>query len=95
MSIWPASGTAPALFGIEGELVLLHVDVEPKLLEDLLEALSRLEFPVNPDLHHKANQVRVSFPAYSGRLGEIRGVLARSGFDPSCISVEHLLAAHA
>ena len=95
MSIWPASGTAPALFGVEGELVLLYVDVEPKLLEELLEALSRLEFPVNPDLHHKSNQVTVTFPAYSGRLNEIRETLARSGFDASCITVEHLLAAHA
>ena len=95
MSIWPASGTAPALFGIEGELVLLHVDVEPKLLEELLEALSRLEFPVNPDLYHKLSHVTVTFPAYSGRLGEIRGVLARAGFDATCITVEHLLAAHA
>ena len=44
------AGAVPALFGQEGELVLLRVAVEPRLLEDLLEALARLDFPVNPQL---------------------------------------------
>ena len=35
---------APALFGQEGELVSLRIVVEPRLLEDLLEALARWIF---------------------------------------------------
>jgi len=95
MSIWPASqGTVPALFGAEGELVLLQISVEPRLLEDLLEVLARLEFPVNPDLSHKPNSVSVEFPAYSGRVEEVRKLLNIHGFDPSCLAVQHALVAH-
>jgi hypothetical protein len=95
MSIWPASqGTAPALFGAEGELVLLQISVEPRLLEDLLELLARLEFPVNPDLYHKPNSVSVEFPAYSGRVEEVRKLLNLNGFDQSCLAVQRALVAH-
>jgi hypothetical protein len=93
MGFWPVPGTAPALFGVEGELVLIHIAVEPRLLEDLLEALAKLDFPVNPDLTHKENCVTVTFPAYSGLMEQIRGVLAACGFDTGSIAAEPLLAA--
>ncbi len=67
------SGAAPALFGLEGELVSLRISVEPRLLEDLLEALARLDFPVNPQLYHQPAHVTVEFPAYSARVDEVRG----------------------
>ena len=96
MSIWPASqGTTPALFGAEGELVLLQISVEPRLLEELLEVLARLEFPVNPDLFHQPNSVSVEFPAYSSRVEEVRKLLTGYGFDASCLSVQRALTAHA
>ena len=96
MSVWPNSqGTAPALYGLEGELVQLHISVEPKLLEDLLELLARLDFPVNPELHHKPNLVSVEFPAYSERVEEVRKLLISFGFDADCLVVQHALAAHA
>lgn len=96
MSVWPASQKiAPALFGAEGELVLLHISVEPKLLEDLLEVLARLDFPVNPELYHQPNSVSVEFPAYSGRVDEVRKLLRLYGFDPGCLRFEHPLVAHA
>jgi hypothetical protein len=69
-----------ALFGLEGELVSLRISVEPKLLEDLLEALAELDFPVNPQLYHRAAQVTVEFPAYSSRVPEVRATLASHGF---------------
>jgi len=57
------AGAVPAIFGQEGELVLLRVAVEPRLLEDLLEALARLDFPVNPQLYHRPSQViQLNFP---------------------------------
>lgn len=96
MSIWPDSQrTAPALYGTEGELVLLQISVEPRLLEELLDALARLDFPVNPELHHRPNFVSVEFPAYSGKLDEVRKLLKLYGFDPKCLTVERALMAHA
>ena len=90
MSVWPTSqGTAPALYGLEGELVQLHISVEPKLLEDLLELLARLDFPVNPELHHKPNLVSVAFPAYSGRVDEVRKLLNLFDWNEDCLKVEH------
>ena len=95
MSVWPASqGTAPALFGADGELVLLHISVEPRLLEELLDVLARLDFPVNPELYHKPNFVIVEFPAYSGRVEEVRKLLNAYDFDPSCLAVQRALVAH-
>jgi hypothetical protein len=81
------SHSAPALFGQEGELVLLRIAVEPRLLEDLLEALARLDFPVNPQLYHRPAQVTVEFPAYSARVEEVREALHRLGFSEASLEV--------
>jgi hypothetical protein len=80
-------GAARALFGQEGELVSLRVAVEPRLLEDLLEALARLDFPVNPQLYHRPAQVTVEFPAYAARVDEVRDTLERQGFSPASLEV--------
>jgi len=93
MSVWPTSQvTAPALIGSEGELVLLHISIEPKLLEDLLEVLARLDFPVNPELHHKPNSVTVEFPAWSAKVDSVRKLLKMYGFDPQCLGIGQPLA---
>ena len=75
-----------ALFGLEGELVSLRISVEPRLLEDLLEALSSLDFPVNPQLYHRTGQVSVEFPAYSSQLDHVRRALRDNGFNPKSLS---------
>ena len=56
MSVWPSvpSTHSPALRGSDGELVSVSVTVEPRDLEDLLEALAALDFPVNPQIYHDA-----------------------------------------
>jgi hypothetical protein len=96
MSVWPVSQeTAPALFGSDGELVLLHISIEPKLLEDLLEVLARLDFPVNPELSHKPNSVTVEFPAWSGKVDDVRKLLKLYGFDPDCLGTNRALVAQA
>jgi hypothetical protein len=82
----------PALFGQEGELVSVCARVEPRLLEDLLDALASLDFPVNPELHHHVAEVSVEFPAYSSQLGKIREELGRRGFAPGSISHQRVLA---
>jgi hypothetical protein len=77
----------PALFGREGELISLSIATEPRLLEDLLEALASLDFPVNPQLYHHAAEVRVEFPAYSLQIDRVREALHREGFDSERLAI--------
>ncbi len=86
------AGQSHGLFGRDGELVSVCVSIEPRLLEDLLEALAALEFPVNPQLYHQTAQVSVEFPAYSTQLEKIRGVLRRNGFDAATFTHQPVLA---
>ncbi len=86
---------SPVLSGTEGELVSVRVSVEPKLLEDLLATLAEVPFPINPQLHHQPpsnhGSTIVEFPAYSGRLEDVRRTLARAGFDPRSVEVKNML----
>jgi hypothetical protein len=107
MSVWPdvTATQSPALHGNEGELVSISVTVEPRDLEDLLEALAALDFPINPQIYHGAVVVYmgrdgaerlepstvVEFPAYAGWLPKIRGVLETCGFSGDAISVTSML----
>ncbi len=105
MSVWPPEPSA-ALSGSDGALASLSIDVDPRFLESLLEALARLSFPVNPQIYHEAEMVYryadgheeteaatlVEFPAYAGQLKEVREALAAFGFDPSSVYVTWMLA---
>lgn len=75
----------PALHGIEGDLILLSVAVEPRSLEALLDVLAGLDFPVNPQLYHRAARSVVEFPAYAQRVAEVRQALERNGFNPQAL----------
>jgi hypothetical protein len=77
ISVAASLPTEPALFGREGELISLCIATEPKLLEELLEALASLDFPVNPQLYHRPAEVLVEFPAYSNQVGRVREALSR------------------
>lgn len=66
--------------------------MEPRLLEDLLETLARLDFPVNPQLYHGRAEVTVEFPAYSGRVHEVRVGLLDNGFNAAALEVSQVLA---
>ncbi len=106
MSVWPECGSpSPVLRGAEGELVSVRISIEPRLLEQLLEALAGLEFPINPQIYHDARTVYVypdgvessfsstivEFPAWAGRLGEVRAVLGRAGLAGADLSVRNML----
>jgi glutamine synthetase adenylyltransferase len=82
----------PALFGREGELISLSIATEPRLLEELLEALASLDFPVNPQLYHRAAEVRVEFPAYSQQVEQVRDALRREGFESGALAISRALA---
>lgn len=95
----------PALLGSEGELVSVRVCVEPRSLEALLDALAGLSFPVNPQIYHQAGVgyvypdgreeivpvTLVEFPAFSGRVGEVRQVLRAVGLSAAAIDVRSML----
>jgi len=107
MSVWPSLSSAPssALHGSEGELVSISVTVEPRDLEDLLEALATLPFPINPQIYHDASVIYVGrdgaerverstlveFPAYAEWVPKIRAVLEACGFENGTISVASML----
>ncbi len=78
--------------GIEGELVSLRVSVEPRLLEDLLEVLARLDFPVNPQISHRPAQVMVEFPFSSTRVDDVRDALSNHGFSAFSLEVNRVPA---
>jgi hypothetical protein len=80
-----------ALFGREGELISLAIATEPKLLENLLEALASLDFPVNPQLYHRPAEVLVEFPAYSNQVEQVRDALLKQGFDAGGIQMSRPL----
>ncbi len=78
---------APHLLGAQGALVELRIPVEPRLLEDLIEALASLDFPVNPQLLHHPGLVFVEFPAYADHVPAVRRLLRDVGFDPDAVKV--------
>jgi len=77
MSVWQDTPSASVLCGSEGELVSVSISVDPRDLEALLEALARVDFPINPQIYHGEGHppetcTIVVFPAYAGRLPQVR-----------------------
>ncbi|MBM3811677.1 MAG: hypothetical protein FJW20_08570 [Acidimicrobiia bacterium] len=95
MSVWASRFTDhPILTGREGELISLRLAVEPRLLEELLESLAALSFPVNPNIEHKFGEkpeAVVEFPAYEEQLKEVRTALHRAGLGASELTVRPML----
>jgi hypothetical protein len=101
MSNWSAPQLSipvvSSLFTLEGELVFVRLAVEPRLLEDLLDALTHVDFPINPELRHNAEEsdgrmlTVVEFPAYAARIDDVRDTLRLCGFDPSGLRVSSML----
>jgi hypothetical protein len=68
--------------------------VPARNLESLLEALARIDFPINPRIFHDpGNLATVEFPAYDNRLDEVRHALAAFGFDPQSLRITGMLEA--
>jgi hypothetical protein len=107
MCAWSDSiSPQPTLHGISGELVSVRIAVEPRSLEALLEALSEVPFPINPEIYHQAVVVCVTdggrreskpatlveFPAYRDGLAEVQRALEGHGLDPGAIQVRSMLS---
>ena len=85
---------SPILIGSDGELVRLRVEVEPRSLERLLEAIATLSFPINPDILHQSMPaaVAVEFPAYEAHIPEVRRALRSGGLGNATLQVRSALA---
>lgn len=59
----------------EGELLQVRLRVESRHLEDVLDALAALPFPVNPELCHVGLHSVVDFPAYENHLETVTAAL--------------------
>ena len=62
------------------ELVQVRVSTEPRCLEELLECLAGLSFPINPQIRHGVPTI-VEFPAYENNLHQVRSALQAYNFD--------------
>jgi len=113
MSVRPDSltpsitGAAPvvSLGGAEGELLAVRISVEPRLLEQLLDTLAQLEFPISPQIYHHAAlhyeyadgrerrepTTTVEFPAYAGWLPAVRLVLEQAGLSTAAFTARGML----
>jgi hypothetical protein len=106
MSVWSKTPpVTPSLSTAEGTLVSISIPVEPHSLESLLDSLAQLNFPINPQIYHDAAMVYrfadgrdetesitlVEFPAYAGRIDEVRRGLEACGFDPLSVRVTGML----
>jgi hypothetical protein len=68
----------PVLRGAQGDLIFISISVDPHHLEDLLDQLSTVPFPINPELRHGGLSeaaatplTRVEFPVFSGQLQDV------------------------
>jgi len=100
-----AVSTGPSLAGTEGALLTVTVTVQPPRLEELLDALAQLDFPINPQIYHDAELVYrfadehdetqrttlVEFPAYDKHLAGIRAVLEACGFPSDSVASKTML----
>lgn len=69
-----------SLAGRDGELILIRITVEPRLLESLLETLAQTSYHINPQLFpNGAEGSVVEFPAYESWLDPIAGGLRQAG----------------
>jgi len=105
MSVSAAVPPSVPLSGAEGALVSVSVSVEPPRLEELLDALAHLEFPINPQIYHDAAVIYryaddheetepatlVEFPAYENRLPEIRRLLESWRFPSDSLQATAML----
>ena len=75
------------LRGAEGDLIWIRISVDARHLEDVLEIVAELPFPINPEIRHLTGNSRVEFPAYSERVREVREALTARGFEAGCLEV--------
>ena len=69
------------VFGSETDAVTVRLSVEPQALEELLDALAHLDFPVDPRIIHRTDLVCVEFPSSLCHAAQVEEAFA--GFKSS------------
>jgi hypothetical protein len=87
-----ASSSIAFLTGTEGELISVRVAIEPHALEEMLDCLSSVPFPINPQIYHGV-PVIVEFPAWEHQLHLVKDALRAYGFSPSAVQTRDMLEA--
>lgn len=85
----PAGGAV--LRGQAGNLILAQIRVEPYDLEFLLECLSSLPFPVNPQIVHGMPTL-VEFPVWQNDLAAVADALSAFHFPPTQLTSRDMLS---
>ncbi len=84
--------TEPAcLTGSEGELLSIHIFAPWRDLESVLEALARVDFPINPEITHGQPLTEIAIPVFSNQVGEVRGALSGNGLSHCRMEVRSFL----
>jgi hypothetical protein len=100
-----AAAPVTSLAGAEGELLAVRISVEPRLLEQLLDTLAQLEFPISPQIYHHAAlryeyadgrerrepTTTVEFPAYADWLPAVQQVLEQAGLPTAAFTARGML----
>lgn len=84
------AGEQSLLAGELGELLFVRYSVDPRLLEDALEALAQAPFPINPELHHSERRTIVEFPAYAEQVPRLESTLRAHGLDVAALSLHRM-----
>jgi hypothetical protein len=92
MSVRLPNSEAASLSTSDGDLVLAVIYCDARLLEDLLECLAGLPFPVNPQIYH-GQPTRIEFPAYANQIPHMEIALSDAGFPRTSLWVRPMLAA--
>jgi hypothetical protein len=71
-----------SMSGRLSELVQVRVSTDPRCLEELLDCLAGLSFPINPQIYHGVPTI-VEFPAYESQIPQVRSALRAYNFDIS------------
>ena len=83
----------PVLHGADGNLVLVRVRVDERLLEEVLEALAGASFPINPEIRHGHPYTWVEFPAYEKHVSEVRRLIRGAGIRGVELELANMLIA--
>ena len=87
-SLANGAATGPVILGANPGEVLVRFSVEPRSLEDVLDTLAGLDFPVNPNILHHTAIVSVEFLSALCDVNKIESALAM--FGPSAGPLEVL-----
>jgi hypothetical protein len=92
MSVQPNPLSHPVLSCPEGNLISVRISIDPRSLEDLLECLAHVDFPINPQIFH-GRPTSVEFPAYEPWLEGLKRTLNIYGFPATAISTSPMFEA--